>query len=258
MWAEKTFAIAVEQNLGSNPEETIHKNERLKLGAHILIVEDEPAIIELLQYTLRQADFEIALAESVQQAQDNCAKRLPDLVLLDWMLPDKSGIHFLQQLRQDRRTQNLPVILLTAKGAEEDKINGLDSGADDYITKPFSPRELVSRIHALLRRKTPQLGHQVLRYASIVLDTENYAVHIDGNKINIGQAEFKLLQFFLAHPERVFSRTQLLDKVWGDHVFIEERTIDVHILRLRKALGQSQHLLQTVRGVGYRLSEENK
>lgn len=222
----------------------------------ILIVEDEPAIIELVSFTLKEAGWNVFAVSSAAQAWEFIQRRTPDLILLDWMLPDQSGLRLLSRIRADRQLQELPVIMLTAKSMEEDKIAGLDNGADDYITKPFSPRELTARIKALLRRKSPEHAQSMLTVGSITLDPASCSVMLNGGKIDIGHAEYKLLKFFLAHPERVFSRSQLLDKVWGDHVAIEERTIDVHVLRLRKALKEAESMIKTVRSVGYMLSEK--
>jgi two-component system phosphate regulon response regulator PhoB len=177
-------------------------------------------------------------------------------VILDWMLPDRAGIELLRDLRGGERTKSLPVILLTAKSAENDRVAGLDAGADDYVVKPFSPRELVSRVRAVFRRRAPEKSGEALAYGPITIDPLRHEVNVDGKPVRMGLAEFKLLKFLIGHPERVFTRSQLLDNVWGDHVFIEERTVDVHVLRLRKALlpVNAQHLVQTVRGLGYRLS----
>jgi two-component system phosphate regulon response regulator PhoB len=222
----------------------------------ILIVEDEPAIVELVSFTLQEAGWNVCAVGNTAQAWQFLQQRMPQLILLDWMLPDQSGLRLLSRIRADRQFQQVPVIMLTAKSMEEDKIAGLDSGADDYITKPFSPRELASRIRALLRRKSPEHGQALLRAGEIALDPVGFSVSIQDQKIEIGHAEFRLLKFFLAHPERVFSRSQLLDKVWGDHVVIEERTVDVHVLRLRKVLKEAGNLIKTVRSVGYMLSEK--
>jgi two-component system phosphate regulon response regulator PhoB len=221
---------------------------------HVLLVEDEPAIAELLRFTMQGAGFAITLAGDVAQARRQIAEALPHVVLLDWMLPDSSGLALLSELRRESRTASLPVIMLTAKGMEEDKVRGLNEGADDYITKPFSPKELVARVQALLRRKAPEVGSQALTYGAIMIDSERLQVSVAGRAVTLDQAEFKLLRFLVAHPERIFSRAQLLDKVWGDHTFIEERTVDVHIMRLRKSLGELSHYVQTVRGVGYKFS----
>lgn len=222
----------------------------------ILIVEDEPSIVELVTFTLKETGWNTFAASTAAEAWEFIQRRSPQLVLLDWMLPDQSGLRLLSKIRGDRQLQEMPVIMLTAKSMEEDKIAGLDNGADDYITKPFSPRELTSRIKALLRRKSPEHAQTVMTAGSVALDPVSCTVMLNEQKIEMGHAEFKLLKFFLAHPERVFSRSQLLDKVWGDHVVIEERTVDVHVLRLRKALKEAESLIKTVRSVGYMLSEK--
>jgi two-component system, OmpR family, phosphate regulon response regulator PhoB len=224
--------------------------------AGILIVEDEEGIIELLNYTLKEGGWQASAVHTAADAWDFLQRRMPQLILLDWMLPDQSGLRLLSRIRGDRQFQALPVIMLTAKSMEEDKIAGLDQGADDYITKPFSPRELTSRIRALLRRKAPEHAQSVMTVGAVTLDPVSCIVSVGGVKVEMGNAEFKLLKFFMAHPDRVFSRGQLLDKVWGDHVAIEERTVDVHVLRLRKALKESESLIKTVRSVGYMLSEK--
>lgn len=223
---------------------------------NILIVEDEPSIVELVSFTLREAGWHPYAVDTVAEAWESIQRRAPQLVLLDWMLPDQPGLRLLARIRGDRQLQGLPIIMLTAKSMEEDKIAGLDSGADDYITKPFSPRELTSRIKALLRRKSPEHVQSMMSAGPVTLDPNSFTVTLHGEKIEIGHAEFKLLKFFLAHPGRVFSRSQLLDKVWGDHVVIEERTVDVHVLRLRKALKEAESLIKTVRSVGYMLSDK--
>jgi two-component system phosphate regulon response regulator PhoB len=222
----------------------------------ILIVEDEPAIVELVTFTLRAAGWETFSVNNTADAWEFLQRRTPQLILLDWMLPDQSGLRLLSKIRSDRHFNEMPVIMLTAKSMEEDKIAGLDHGADDYVTKPFSPRELTARIKAMLRRKSPEHAQGTLAAGSIVLDPVSCTVKIDDSKVEIGHAEYKLLKFFMAHPERVFSRSQLLDKVWGDHVVIEERTVDVHVLRLRKVLKSAESLIKTVRSVGYMLSEK--
>ncbi|RJF98895.1 response regulator [Noviherbaspirillum saxi] len=222
----------------------------------ILIVEDEPPIIELVTFTLKEAGWNTEAVHTSAEAWNFMQQRTPQLVLLDWMLPDQSGLRLLSRIRSDRQLQGLPVIMLTAKSMEEDKIAGLDNGADDYITKPFSPRELTSRVKALLRRKSPEHAQSLMSAGAVILDPVSCSVMLNEQKIDIGHAEFRLLKFFLAHPERVFSRSQLLDKVWGDHVAIEERTVDVHVLRLRKALKEAESLIKTVRSVGYMLSEK--
>jgi two-component system phosphate regulon response regulator PhoB len=222
----------------------------------VLVVEDEPAIVELVTYSLREAGWEIRTADTAASAWDSISRGKPDLLLLDWMLPDQSGLRLLSRLRADRDFQELPVIMLTAKSMEEDKLAGLNSGADDYITKPFSPRELLARSRALLRRKSPHLAEAPLRAGTVTLDPNSCTVTVENQQIDIGNAEYKLLKYLLAHRERVFSRAQLLDKVWGDHAVIEERTVDVHVLRLRKALKSADGLIRTVRSVGYMLSEK--
>ncbi|MES2073054.1 MAG: phosphate regulon transcriptional regulator PhoB [Pseudomonadota bacterium] len=222
----------------------------------ILIVEDEPAIVELVTFSLRAAGWNTFAVNNTAEAWDFIQRRTPQLILLDWMLPDQSGLRLLSKIRSDRQLNEMPVIMLTAKSMEEDKIAGLDHGADDYVTKPFSPRELTARIKALLRRKSPEHAQTSLTAGAVMLDPVSCTVKIDEQKVDIGHAEYKLLKFFMAHPERVFSRSQLLDKVWGDHVVIEERTVDVHVLRLRKVLKNAESLIKTVRSVGYMLSEK--
>jgi two-component system phosphate regulon response regulator PhoB len=228
------------------------------VAAAILVVEDEPAIQELVAYTCTSNGYAVRRADSVAAARVAIGQQLPDLVLLDWMLPDRSGIDLLKELRAEERTRALPVIMLTAKGSEADRVVGLDTGADDYVVKPFSPRELVSRIRAVFRRRAPQHSGGSVDFGPLTIDQTRHQILVEGKPVKLGMAEFKLLSYLANHPERVFSRTQLLDSVWGDHVFIEERTVDVHILRLRKALAplNAQHLVQTVRGLGYRLSTQ--
>ncbi len=222
----------------------------------VLIVEDEPAIIELVTFSLRETGWNVCSVQNVADAWQFIVQRAPHLILLDWMLPDQTGLRLLSRIRADRNFQDIPVIMLTAKSMEEDKVAGLNTGADDYVTKPFSPRELLARSRALLRRKTPEHAEAAMSAGAVHLDPVSCTVTIGGQKIEIGHAEYKLLKFFMAHPERVFSRSQLLDKVWGDHAVIEERTVDVHVLRLRKALKESEGLIRTVRSVGYMLSEK--
>jgi two-component system phosphate regulon response regulator PhoB len=222
----------------------------------ILIVEDEPSIVELVSFTLKEAGWQPVSVNNAADAWEFIHRRTPHLILLDWMLPDQTGLRLLSRIRSDRQFNEIPVIMLTAKSMEEDKIAGLDNGADDYVTKPFSPRELTARINAMLRRKNPEHAQSLMVAGAVTLDPVSCSVSLNEQKIEIGHAEFKLLKFFLAHPERVFSRSQLLDKVWGDHVVIEERTVDVHVLRLRKALKDAEHLIKTVRSVGYMLSEK--
>lgn len=227
---------------------------------HILVVEDEAAIRTLLQFNLERAGFAVSTADNAAQARFRLNGKLPDLMLLDWMLPDSDGVEFARSLRQEQRTRDLPVILLTARGTEEDKEHGLMQGADDYVTKPFSVRELTARIHALLRRRKPQKSAESIRIGRLHLDPEHRRLHIDGQAAALGPSEFRLLHFFMTHPERIYSRRELLDLVWGDHVYLEERTIDVHIRRLRQSLEPQQcgHLIETVRGAGYRFNLPEK
>ncbi|MDY7548126.1 winged helix-turn-helix domain-containing protein [Glaciimonas sp. CA11.2] len=222
--------------------------------ASILIIEDEPSIAELVAYTMSEAGWSPTVASTAAEGWSSIQHRTPELVLLDWMLPDQSGLRFLSRLRAERQFQSILVMMLTAKSMEEDKISGLDNGADDYMTKPFSPRELTSRVKALLRRKNPDQTVGMMSAGAVTLDPASCSVLMNEQKIDIGHAEYRLLKFFMANPDRVFSRSQLLDKVWGDHVVIEERTVDVHILRLRKALHEADNLIRTVRSVGYMLS----
>jgi two-component system phosphate regulon response regulator PhoB len=222
----------------------------------ILVVEDELPIVELITFTLKGAGWAVDAVNDTASAWAYLQQKRPQLMLLDWMLPDQSGIRLLARIRADRNFANLPVIMLTAKSMEEDKVQGLEQGADDYITKPFSPRELNARIKALIRRKTPEHSELEMRAGALTVDPVSCRVSVDGQSIEMGHAEFKLLRFLIAHPERVFTRGQLLDKVWGDHVVLEERTVDVHILRLRKALAPADSLIKTVRSVGYMLSEK--
>ncbi len=227
---------------------------------NILVVEDEPAIAELLCVNLRHAGFTPQAAASAEEAQRIIQGVLPDIVVLDWMLPGVSGLNLARMLRADPRTRDLPLIMLTARAQEEDTVLGLEAGADDYITKPFSPKELIARVKALLRRRAPQTAQQAVSVAGLSVDpSTRKAIYTNegmSQDIKLGPTEFKLLMFLCAHPERVHSRGQLLDKVWGDHVFIEERTVDVHIKRLREALLPTgvDAWLETVRGAGYRLS----
>ena len=222
----------------------------------ILLVEDELPIVELMSFALRSAGWEVDSVQNTADAWNYLQHKRPQVILLDWMLPDQSGLRLLARIRSDRNFSTLPVIMVTAKGMEEDKIAGLDQGADDYITKPFSPRELVARIKALIRRKTPEHAELEMSLGPLTVDPVSCRVSVNDDQIEIGHAEFKLLKFLIAHPERVFSRSQLLDKVWGDHAVLEERTVDVHVLRLRKALGKADFLVKTVRSVGYMLSEK--
>ncbi|WP_156860826.1 phosphate regulon transcriptional regulator PhoB [Casimicrobium huifangae] len=228
------------------------------MPASILIVEDEPAIAELVSLHCRHAGYTVKVAHAVLDARDIVDETLPDLVVLDWMLPDKSGIDFARELRRDERTRDLPILMLTARAAEDDKVRGLEVGADDYVTKPFSPKELVARIKALLRRAAPDVSEEPLEVAGLRLEPASHRVTGNGTELKVGPTEFRLLRFFMARPERVMTRQALLDGVWGDHVFIEERTVDVHVRRLRLALEPSGHdaLVETVRGGGYRLRKQ--
>lgn len=226
------------------------------MSATILVVEDEPGIQEVLKFNLGQHGHDVLVAPDAEEAFGMLRGALPDLILLDWMLPGMSGIDFARRVRADPRLKGVPIIMLTARTEERDKVLGLDIGADDYITKPFSPRELMARIKAVLRRRAPQMTEDPVEIAGLRLDPVSHRVFGDGTPLELGPTEFRLLHFLMTHPERVYSRSQLLDHVWGDHVFVEERTVDVHIRRLRSALEPTGHnrLIQTVRGAGYRLS----
>ena len=225
------------------------------MPATILIVEDEPAIAELVSLHCKHAGYTVKLAHAVLDARDVVDEALPDLIVLDWMLPDKSGIDFARELRKDDRTRDLPILMLTARAAEDDKVRGLEVGADDYVTKPFSPKELIARIKALLRRAAPELGNEAIELAGLRLEPAAHRVSGNGTELKVGPTEFRLLRFLMSRPDRVMTRQALLDGVWGDHVFIEERTVDVHVRRLRIALEPTGHdaLVETVRGGGYRL-----
>jgi two-component system phosphate regulon response regulator PhoB len=220
----------------------------------VLVVEDEAAIAELIGVHLRHAGFEVVLSNNAEDASQQVNHVLPDVVLLDWMLPGQSGVQMARKWRSDSRTRDLPIIMLTARSEETDKVMGLDAGADDYVTKPFSAQELLARIRAVLRRKSPESLERPLQVAELKLDPAAYRVTFKDAELKLGPTEFKLLNYLMTYPERVHTRSQLLDKVWGDHVFIEERTVDVHIKRLREALSDASRLLETVRGAGYRLS----
>jgi two-component system phosphate regulon response regulator PhoB len=225
--------------------------------SRVLVVEDESAIAELIAINLRHAGYEVTLAATAEQAQAAVDAVLPDLVLLDWMLPGQSGLALAKQWRSTPRTRELPVIMLTARAEEADKVSGLDAGADDYLTKPFSTSELLARIRAVLRRKAPEALDAAVEVGGLRLDPATRRVSRGDAEVKLGPTEFRLLHFLMTHPERVHSRPQLLDRVWGDHVFIEERTVDVHVKRLREALSgvQCAHLVETVRGAGYRLTQ---
>jgi len=223
---------------------------------NILVVEDEPAIRELLKINLVDAGYEVREAADAEAANALLKEALPDLVLLDWMLPGQSGLAFAKQLRADPRTKGLPVIMVTARTDEADRVAGLEAWVDDYVTKPFSPRELKARIKSVLRRRAPEAAQEPLSVGGLALDPLTHRVTANGQPVAIGPTEFRLLRFLLARPERVHSRAQLLDQVWGDHVYIEERTVDVHVRRLRLALEPYglDNLVETVRGSGYRLA----
>ncbi len=224
--------------------------------ARILVVEDEAAIAELIMLNLRHDGHEVQGAGSAQEAEAAIRLALPDLVLLDWMLPGESGLQLAQRWRRDLRTRDLPIVMLTARSEERDMVQGLDSGADDYLAKPFSPSVLVARIRSVLRRKAPQSLDTAVQVGALVLDPATMRVSASGTVVKLGPTEFRLLRFLMNHPERVHTRAQLLDRVWGDHVFIEERTVDVHVKRLREALAVAgcASMVETVRGAGYRLA----
>ena len=227
----------------------------MKKMPQVLIVEDEPAIAELIAVNLRHNGYAPVWVLDSNAAQREIDAVLPDVILLDWMLPGgTSGLNLARKWRADPRSQHVPILMLTARGDETDKIAGLDAGADDYITKPFSTQELLARIRAVLRRRTPEQGSEQVQVGALVLDAATHRVTFRDAPLKLGPTEFKLLQHFMCHPERVHSRTQLLDKVWGDHVFIEERTVDVHVKRLRESLGEAGSMVETVRGAGYRLT----
>ncbi len=226
-------------------------------GKRLLLVEDEQAIRDMLALALTRAGFQMRTAEDVVTARRLVADSMPDLVILDWMLPDISGIEYARQLKKDDDTREVPIIMLTARVEEDDKVRGLDAGADDYVTKPFSPRELIARIQAVLRR-TSMAAAEIVEFDGLVLDLAGHRVTANDRTVPLGPTEFKLLSFFMTHPERVYARGQLLDRVWGGNVYIEERTVDVHIRRLRKALSEFgfDRFIQTVRGTGYRFSTQ--
>lgn len=228
----------------------------MKTTPRILIVEDEPAIAELLTINLKHNGFAPVWSGDGIAAQRELDAVLPDAILLDWMLPGQSGLSLARKWRADPRTKDVPIIMLTAKGDEPDKVAGLDSGADDYITKPFSIKELLARLRAVLRRRAPELSKQTLAVGALILDTTTHRVTYQDTALKLGPTEFKLLQHLMTYPERVHSRGQLLDKVWGDHVYIEERTVDVHVKRLREALGLGGAHIETVRGTGYRMTAQ--
>ncbi len=225
------------------------------MSATVLVVEDEPQIQELVAVNLEHLGHKVLRAASAEEAEASIRAELPDVVVLDWMLPGESGLAFARRLRSDERTRELPILMLTARAMEQDKLSGLEAGADDYLTKPFSPRELAARIKAVLRRRAPQLSGDAVEVEGLRLDPASRRVSAGDTRLELSPAEFRLLHFLLTHPGRVYSRAQLLDQVWGDHVYIEERTVDVHNRRLRKALEPTGHdrLIDTVRGAGYGL-----
>jgi two-component system phosphate regulon response regulator PhoB len=225
------------------------------MSADVLVVEDEPQIQELVAVNLEHAGHRVRRAASAEEAEAAIRTELPDVVVLDWMLPGESGLSFARRLRGDARTRELPIVMLTARAMESDKISGLEAGADDYLTKPFSPGELNARIKAVLRRRAPQLSGDAVEVQGLRLDPALHRVSVAGERVALSPSEFRLLHFLLTHPGRVYSRAQLLDHVWGDHVYIDERTVDVHVRRLRKALEPTGHdrLIDTVRGAGYAL-----
>ena len=224
----------------------------------ILVVEDEQPIRDLIAFGLRRAGCDVALAEDSQAALASVGDRRPDLILVDWMLPDLSGLELVRQLRRDANTRDIPVLMLTARAEEADKVAGLDSGADDYLTKPFSARELIARIQAVLRRSAPAGNAERVELEGLTLDQAGHRVLASGKTVGLGPTEYRLLAYLMTHPDRVYSRSQLLDRVWGGNVYVEERTVDVHIRRLRKALEDSgfDRFIQTVRGAGYRFSAQ--
>jgi two-component system phosphate regulon response regulator PhoB len=223
----------------------------------VLVVEDEPSIAELIAVNLRHNGFSPTVVFDGAAAQREVDAVLPDLILLDWMLPGESGAALCRQWRKSDRTKTVPIIMLTARSDETDKVQGLDAGADDYITKPFSTQELLARIRALLRRRSPEIVKDSVQLAELMLDASTYRVTFQGKELKIGPTEFKLLHYLMKHAERVHTRSTLLDKVWGDHVFIEERTVDVHVKRLRESLGDAASMIETVRGAGYRLTVQS-
>jgi two-component system phosphate regulon response regulator PhoB len=223
----------------------------------LLLVEDETAVRDMLRFALAGKGYQLLEAANARQGYESLGQGLPDLVLLDWMLPDSSGIEFARRMRREPAWQQIPIIMLTARAEEADKVRGLEAGADDYVTKPFSVRELLARIQAVLRRSPAASDERTLEFAGLTLDMEQHRVSAAGQTLQLGPTEFRLLQFFLKYPERVHNRTQLLDNVWGQNVYVDERTVDVHIRRLRKALAavSLEKHIQTVRGFGYRFSE---
>lgn len=220
----------------------------------IVVVEDDKGIQELLRFTLERGGYHAVCADSAEDAEQRLRTTLPDVVIIDWMLPGMSGLALTRRLRGEARTRQLPIIMVTARGEEPDRVAGLEGGADDYIVKPFSPKELLARVHAVLRRRAPELGSETLGVGPLRLDTVSHEARVNGQRITLTPAEFRLLRFLMANPGRVYTRQQLLDSVWGDHVYIEERTVDAHVRRLRVALGPAaEQMVETVRGAGYKL-----
>ena len=228
-------------------------------AANVLIVDDEPDIREVMRFALESADFNTLEAGHADEARKSILANIPDLIVLDWMLPGRSGLELAQQLKQNPKTRSIPIIMVSAKGDESDRVKGFDTGeVDDYVTKPFSPRELVSRVRAVLRRSLPSRLDGEIKIRDLSIDHTSHRVTTSGKRLDIAPTEYRLLHFFMTHRDRAYSRSQLLDQVWGDQIYVEERTVDVHIRRLRKVLEPSGHdrLLQTVRGVGYRFSDK--
>lgn len=230
------------------------------MSGYILVVEDETPIREMITFVLEQNGFNSVEACDIKQAKENIVEPYPDLILLDWMLPGGTGVKLAQTLKQNEFTRNIPIIMLTARADEDDKVKGLDAGVDDYVTKPFSPKELIARIKAVIRRVSPTLLAEKVEFHGLKLDPVSHHVTIDNKALELGPTEFRLLHFFMTHTERVYSREQLLDNVWGTNVYVEDRTVDVHIRRLRKAISGAGHeeFIQTVRGAGYRFSGKVK
>ena len=226
--------------------------------ATILVVDDEPDIREVMRFALEGSEFRVMEAGHADDARKLLSQESPDLILLDWMLPGRSGLELAQQLKQSPKTKALPIIMVSARGEEEDRVKGLDTGADDYIAKPFSPREMVARVKAVLRRAKQEGQTEEVEIGGLRIDNLSHRVTAEGQPVEVAPTEYRLLHFFMTHADRAFSRSQLLDQVWGDQVYVEERTVDVHVRRLRKALEPTGHdnLLQTVRGVGYRFSDK--
>jgi len=229
-----------------------------KAMASVLVVDDEPDIREVIRFALEGAGYGVLEAGHADEARKLLASENPDLVLLDWMLPGRSGLELAKQLKQSPAMRSVPIIMVSAKGEEEDRVRGLEVGADDYITKPFSPREMVARVKAVLRRVEPEETADRIEISGLRIDNVSHRVSANGKRIDIAPTEYRLLYFLMTHADRAFSRSQLLDQVWGDQVYVEERTVDVHVRRLRKALEDTNHdcMLQTVRGVGYRFSNK--